>query len=52
MALFRLIELEEGKIIIDGIDISQIGLKDLRSNISMIPQDPVLFFGTKSQIKS
>nr|CAD7430331.1 unnamed protein product [Timema monikensis] len=44
-ALFRLAPLE-GKIWIDGIDTSSIGLHDLRSKISIIPQEPVLFSGT------
>lgn len=35
-----------GKIIIDGIDISEIGLHDLRSRFGIIPQDPTLFNGT------
>ncbi|XP_053167408.1 ATP-binding cassette sub-family C member 2-like isoform X2 [Hemicordylus capensis] len=44
--LFRIIEKAGGKIIIDGIDISTIGLHDLRGNLNIIPQDPVLFSGT------
>ncbi|EED80008.1 predicted protein [Postia placenta Mad-698-R] len=39
LALFRIVELTSGSITVDGIDISKIGLKDLRSKISIIPQD-------------
>lgn len=44
-ALFRLSE-PEGRIIIDGIDSKSIGLHELRSKISIIPQDPFLFSGS------
>ncbi|KAL5097990.1 hypothetical protein RYX36_002317 [Vicia faba] len=44
--LFRLIEPSAGNIIIDGINISTVGLHDLRSRFGIIPQDPVLFQGT------
>lgn len=44
--LLRLIELESGSITIDGVDISKIGLKELRSRIGYLPQEPILFSGT------
>ncbi|DAZ98872.1 TPA: hypothetical protein N0F65_002597 [Lagenidium giganteum] len=46
VALFRLAELDTGRITIDGIDVGQVGLHDLRGRIAIIPQDPVLFSGT------
>ncbi|KAK7259662.1 hypothetical protein RIF29_25275 [Crotalaria pallida] len=45
-ALFRLVELQKGRIIIDGCDISKFGLADLRKVLTIIPQSPVLFSGT------
>lgn len=46
LSLFRLIEAADGVITIDGIDTSTIGLHDLRSKLTIIPQEPVLFSGT------
>ncbi|XP_074103400.1 multidrug-Resistance like Protein 1 isoform X5 [Cotesia typhae] len=46
LSLFRIIEAAEGKIFIDGIDISELGLHALRARLTIIPQDPVLFSGT------
>nr|XP_027194827.1 multidrug resistance-associated protein 1-like [Dermatophagoides pteronyssinus] len=46
LGLFRLIEAAQGRIIIDNIDIAKLGLHKLRSRLTIIPQDPVLFMGT------
>ena len=43
---FRFIELEEGHILIDGVDIASIPLPRLRKSMAIIPQDPTLFMGT------
>ncbi|KAJ3115540.1 hypothetical protein HK100_001311 [Physocladia obscura] len=45
-ALFRIASSSEGLITIDGVDITSISLKDLRSSLAIIPQDPVVFSGT------
>lgn len=44
--VIRIIESAGGSIYIDGIDISKLGLHALRSRLTIIPQDPVLFSGT------
>ncbi|PIA15690.1 P-loop containing nucleoside triphosphate hydrolase protein [Coemansia reversa NRRL 1564] len=46
LALFRIIEAASGQILLDGKDISKYGLFDVRSKLSIIPQDPILFAGT------
>ena len=46
LCLFRILEAKEGKIFIDDVDIAEVGLKKLRSNITIIPQDPTLMEGS------
>ncbi|XP_068607504.1 ATP-binding cassette sub-family C member 10 [Brachionichthys hirsutus] len=46
LALFRMVELNQGQILLDGLDISAVGLAQLRSRLAIIPQDPFLFSGT------
>ena len=46
LALYRIVEPSSGSIVIDGIDVLGIGLFDLRSKLSLVPQDPVIFNGT------
>ncbi|KAK0546094.1 hypothetical protein OC844_007284, partial [Tilletia horrida] len=45
-SLFRFVEFAGGSIEIDGLDISKVGLRDLRSRIQIVPQDPVILSGT------
>ena len=46
VALLRMVELSGGKVFIDSVDIASVALATLRSRVSIIPQDPVLFSGT------
>ncbi|KAG8507864.1 Canalicular multispecific organic anion transporter 2 [Galemys pyrenaicus] len=46
LCLFRILEAAEGEILIDGLNVANIGLHDLRSQLTIIPQDPILFSGT------
>jgi ATP-binding cassette subfamily C (CFTR/MRP) protein 1 len=46
LAIFRILELNEGEIFIDDVNIKNIGLHSLRKKLTIIPQDPVLFSGT------
>lgn len=50
MCLLRILEAAEGKIILDGKDVSQLSLDDLRSKITIILQDPCLFAGTIREV--
>lgn len=49
LSLFRILEATDGRIVIDDVDISHINLKVLRSRLSIIPQEPILFTGTIRQ---
>jgi ABC-type multidrug transport system fused ATPase/permease subunit len=47
--LFRLIECAEGQVLLDGVDLGKLGLKEVRGRencMSIIPQDPVMFSGS------
>lgn len=46
LSFFRFVEATKGSIVIDGIDIKDLGTEDLRSNLTIIPQDPTLFSGS------
>ncbi|KIP06804.1 hypothetical protein PHLGIDRAFT_106557 [Phlebiopsis gigantea 11061_1 CR5-6] len=46
LSFFRFVEPTNGRILVDGVDISQIGLADLRSRLTIIPQDPTILSGT------
>uniref|UniRef100_A0A7N9CCA8 ATP-binding cassette sub-family C member 10 n=1 Tax=Macaca fascicularis TaxID=9541 RepID=A0A7N9CCA8_MACFA len=46
LVLFRLLEPSSGRVLLDGVDISQLELAQLRSQLAIIPQEPFLFSGT------
>ncbi|KAJ7641019.1 multidrug resistance-associated ABC transporter [Roridomyces roridus] len=46
LSFFRFVEATQGRILVDGIDIASIGLTDLRSKLTIIPQDPTILSGT------
>ncbi|KAJ7896009.1 multidrug resistance-associated ABC transporter [Mycena olivaceomarginata] len=46
LSFLRFVTPSEGKIVIDGLDISQVGLADIRSQITIIPQDPTILSGS------
>uniref|UniRef100_A0A1I8JQT4 ABC transporter domain-containing protein n=1 Tax=Macrostomum lignano TaxID=282301 RepID=A0A1I8JQT4_9PLAT len=46
LCLFRIVEAARGRVLIDGEDIRRLGLHQLRSRITILPQDPVIFSGT------
>lgn len=46
VALSRIVEVAKGRILLDGVDIAQVPIKELRKRITVIPQEPTLFTGT------
>ncbi|OWK61256.1 Multidrug resistance-associated protein 7 [Lonchura striata] len=46
LALFRMVEIKSGQILLDGVDSQLVGLEELRSRLAIIPQDPFLFSGS------
>ncbi|XP_014111470.1 PREDICTED: multidrug resistance-associated protein 7 isoform X2 [Pseudopodoces humilis] len=46
LALFRMVEMKSGRILLDGVDSQLVGLEELRSRLAIIPQDPFLFSGS------
>ncbi|KAG2008510.1 ATP-binding cassette transporter [Coprinopsis cinerea AmutBmut pab1-1] len=46
LSFFRFVEPTKGRILVDGLDLSKVGLTDVRSRITIIPQDPIILSGT------
>lgn len=46
LGLSRIVEIDSGSIMIDGLNIQEVGLNTLRQKLTIIPQDPTLFTGT------
>lgn len=46
LAISRIVELTEGSILVDDLDISEMSIETLRARITVIPQDPTMFTGT------
>jgi ABC-type multidrug transport system fused ATPase/permease subunit len=46
LALLRVLEAHQGTIYIDGVDLKEVGLDELRSKVAIVPQDPMLFNGS------
>jgi len=46
LSIFRFVEPTEGRILVDDVDIASVGLSDLRSKLTIIPQDPTILSGT------
>lgn len=45
LALFDMIDIVGGRVLLDGVDVATVSLQDLRSQMAIIPQDPLLFSG-------
>lgn len=46
LSLLRILEAQAGQLFIDDVNVSEVGLDDLRGKITIIPQDPLLYKGT------
>ena len=48
LALFELIDIDGGRVLLDGVDVKRVELQQLRRQIAIIPQDPLLFSGARA----